>query len=111
MAEQPTAEELHDAAAKANEALERIGEQARERIVDLSGWLRYALEHWAPGGSDKAERARAALERAEAETPAPPLAERYRMFTALRDELYAACVCLACGTVTPGRRCQCENDE
>lgn len=63
-------EALADAGAKAMDALESIGGQARQRIVDLAGWLRYALENWAPGGSDKVEKARAALERAEAETPA-----------------------------------------
>lgn len=63
-------EALNEAGARAVDALESIGEQARERIVDLASWLRYALEHWAPAGSDKAERARRLLDRAEAETPA-----------------------------------------
>ncbi len=39
------------------------------------------------------------------------LEARYRQFVALRDELLAADMCLACGTHTPGRSCQCENDE
>lgn len=63
-------EALNEAGARAVDALESIGEQARQRIVDLTSWLRYALEHWAPEGSNKAERARALLDRAEAETPA-----------------------------------------
>lgn len=37
--------------------------------------------------------------------------DRYRQFVALRDELLAADVCLACGDHTPGRTCQCENDD
>lgn len=36
------------------------------RIEDLADWLRYALENWAPGGSDKAEKARASLDAADA---------------------------------------------
>lgn len=63
-------EALNEAGARAVDALESIGEQARRRIVDLTSWLRYALEHWAPDGSNKAESARALLDRAEAETPA-----------------------------------------
>lgn len=35
----------------------------------------------------------------------------YSAFVELRDRLRAASVCLACGSVTPGRSCQCENDE
>lgn len=37
--------------------------------------------------------------------------ERYRQFVALRDSLLADDICLACGDRTPGRSCQCENDE
>jgi hypothetical protein len=39
------------------------------------------------------------------------LGARHRLFVALRDELEKADVCLACGAHTPGRGCQCENDE
>lgn len=35
----------------------------------------------------------------------------FRVFTALREQLLAAHICLACGAHTPGRHCQCENDE
>lgn len=72
-------EALHDAAARANDALEQIGESARLRIVELTGGLREALERWAdeaPGckgaGDDDHNRLRQLAERAEAETPAAP---------------------------------------
>lgn len=37
--------------------------------------------------------------------------DRHRRFVALRDSLLADDICLACGDHTPGRTCQCENDE
>ena len=67
-------ETLHDAAAKANAALESIGEQARRRIVDLTRGLREALN----AGFERVldvrmyERLYRLVERAEAETPADP---------------------------------------
>lgn len=33
-------------------------------LHDLLGWMEYALENWAPAGSDKAEKARARVDRA-----------------------------------------------
>lgn len=36
---------------------------------------------------------------------------KYLTFVRLRDELFEADVCLACGAHTPGRTCHCENDE
>lgn len=41
----------------------------------------------------------------------PGSAERYAAFVALRDGLLEADICLGCGCHTPGRACQCENDE
>jgi hypothetical protein len=38
-------------------------------------------------------------------------AATYRAFVAMRTALVEADVCLACGDHTPGRTCQCENDE
>lgn len=37
--------------------------------------------------------------------------DRYAQFAALRTELVAARVCLACGREWNGHSCQCENDE
>jgi hypothetical protein len=45
---------------RATEALD--AQQAQPSVDSLVGWLRYALENWAPGGSDKADKARAELE-------------------------------------------------
>lgn len=42
------------------------GKEHEARVEDLASWLRYALENWAPGGSDKAEKARASLDAADA---------------------------------------------
>ena len=44
-------------------------------------------------------------------TTSDELRVKYRLFVSLRDELRAAHICLACGDHTPGRSCQCENDE
>lgn len=69
-------EELHDAAAKANEALEQIGEQARQRIVELTRGLREALDacydRVLDGDVPKRERLYRLADRAEAETPVQP---------------------------------------
>ena len=49
---------------------EAVSRAQRYRIEDLAGWLRYALENWAPAGSDKAEKARAALDAADVQVKA-----------------------------------------
>lgn len=67
-------QQLADAAAKANAALERIGEQARQRIVELTAGLREALDAWydrvLDGDVPMRERLYRLADRAEAETPA-----------------------------------------
>lgn len=55
-------EALETAAARAVDALESIGEQVKAQRDSLAGWCRYALEHWAPLGSDKAEAMQAELD-------------------------------------------------
>jgi hypothetical protein len=42
-----------------NEDVELVA--LRKRVADLEWWLRYALEEWAPSGSDKADKARKLL--------------------------------------------------
>jgi hypothetical protein len=53
---------LETAAAHAVDALESIGEQVKAQRDSLAGWCRYALEHWAPEGSGKAEAMQAELD-------------------------------------------------
>lgn len=49
---------------------EAVSRAQQYRIEDLVGWLRYALENWAPSGSDKAEKARASLDAADVQVKA-----------------------------------------
>lgn len=76
----------------------------RKRVTELD-LCREVLERMLAGESFVGDGLREMLE--QIETPA----DRHRRFEKLRDQLIAANICLACGAHTPGRSCQCENDE
>lgn len=76
----------------------------RKRVAELD-LCREVLERMLAGESFVGDGLREMLE--QIETPA----DRHRRFEQLRDQLLAANICLACGAHTPGRSCQCENDE
>lgn len=105
-------EALTEAGAWAVEALEGI----EQRSAEL---LREALDLYASAecvGATREERKR--VDEMRVMVGLPPLDDwprtpeaLFRAFTELRTELVEADVCLSCGAHTPGRTCQCENDE
>jgi hypothetical protein len=72
-AERDLAIRERELAARAVDVLERVGEQARQRIVELTSALREACDLAEAVGPhhDKLKRLRALADRAAAETPAP----------------------------------------